>query len=97
MCTTQVGSIDDNGSGGGYAYRASKAALNIVTKSLSIDLQKEGVTCTLLHPGWVKTDMTSNNGLIDVETSVGGMIGVLESGVDLQGSWHDYAGKSIPW
>lgn len=47
----QMGSVDDNGSGGSYAYRASKAALNIINKSLSIDLAGDGVTCVLLHPG----------------------------------------------
>ncbi|PSC72929.1 hypothetical protein C2E20_3850 isoform B [Micractinium conductrix] len=45
-----MGSVDDNGSGPDYAYRASKAALNIVNKSLSIDLADEGITCVLLHP-----------------------------------------------
>lgn len=47
--------MDDNRSGGGYAYRASKSALNIVNKSLSIDLAPDNVTCTLLHPGYVMT------------------------------------------
>jgi NAD(P)-dependent dehydrogenase (short-subunit alcohol dehydrogenase family) len=47
----QVGSIDDNKSGGGYAYRSSKAALNIVNKSLTIDLAQDNIICTLLHPG----------------------------------------------
>ena len=46
-----MGSIDDNTSGGSYAYRASKAALNIVNKSLSADLAGHNVECTLLHPG----------------------------------------------
>ena len=49
--SSKVGSIDDNGSGGGYAYRASKCALNIVNKSMSIDLAKENIVSTLLHPG----------------------------------------------
>lgn len=48
--TSKVGSIDDNGSGKGYAYRASKSALNIVNKSMSIDLADRGVMCELLHP-----------------------------------------------
>ncbi|PSC72928.1 hypothetical protein C2E20_3850 isoform A [Micractinium conductrix] len=48
--TSKMGSVDDNGSGPDYAYRASKAALNIVNKSLSIDLADEGITCVLLHP-----------------------------------------------
>lgn len=47
----QVGSVDDNRSGGGYAYRASKSALNIVNKSMSIDLAGDGITSVLLHPG----------------------------------------------
>lgn len=62
--TSKVGSVEDNRSGGGYAYRASKAALNIVNKSLSIDLSEKGITCVLLHPGYVRTDMTKNTGLI---------------------------------
>ena len=49
--TSKVGSVDDNGSGKGYAYRASKSALNIVNKSMSIDLADRGVQCVLLHPG----------------------------------------------
>ncbi len=47
----QMGSIADNTSGRSYAYRASKTALNQVTKSLSIDLEGQGITCVLLHPG----------------------------------------------
>lgn len=46
-----MGSLEDNGSGGSYAYRASKAAVNQVTKSLSIDLAPEGIDVALLHPG----------------------------------------------
>lgn len=95
--SSKVGSVDDNRSGGGYAYRASKAALNIVNKSLSVDLGPSGVTCTLLHPGWVRTDMTSGQGLIDTQKSVAGMLAVLGSGRELQGRFHDYAGVEIPW
>lgn len=71
--------------------------MNIITKSLSIDLAGENVTSTLLHPGWVVTDMTNHSGLINTEQSVAGMISVLESGKDLQGTWHAYDGKVIPW
>jgi hypothetical protein len=46
-----MGSIDDNGSGGSYAYRTSKAALNIVNKSMSVDLAHRRITSVLLHPG----------------------------------------------
>ncbi len=74
--SSKVGSVDDNKSGGGYAYRASKSSLNIITKSLSIDLAAENVIATLLHPGYVVTDMTNLNGLITVEQSVSGMLSV---------------------
>ncbi|KAL4457577.1 hypothetical protein ABPG75_012442 [Micractinium tetrahymenae] len=62
--SSKMGSIDDNGSGSEYAYRASKAALNIVNKSLSIDLAAEDICCVLLHPGYVRTDMTGWEGNI---------------------------------
>ena len=47
----QMGSMEDNTSGGSYAYRASKAALNAVTKSLALDLEDKGITVALMHPG----------------------------------------------
>jgi len=95
--TSKMGSIDDNGSGGSYAYRASKCALNIVTKSLSIDLQDKNIDTILLHPGWVRTDMTNGRGLIDDVTSVKGMISVLEDQPELNGKWFDYKHEAIPW
>lgn len=93
--TSKMGSVDDNGSGGAYAYRASKAALNIVNKSLSLDLRN--ITSVLLHPGYVQTDMTNNHGLITTKQCVEGLIGVLESGLPLQGRWYDYKKEEIPW
>jgi NAD(P)-dependent dehydrogenase (short-subunit alcohol dehydrogenase family) len=97
--TSKMGSVDDNGSGGSYAYRASKSALNIISKSLSIDLAPSNVNSTLLHPGWVITDMVNNQGLITTEQSVSGMLNVLESKGDseLRGAWHAFDGKVIPW
>lgn len=94
--TSKVGSVDDNGSGGSYPYRASKSALNNVNKSMSIDLAGDNIQSTLLHPGWVRTDMTNGTGLIDVEQSVSGMLNVLETKA-LQGTWHAFDGKVIPW
>ena len=94
--SSKVGSVEDNGSGGGYAYRASKSALNVANKSLSIDLEGEGVQCVLLHPGWVRTDMTLGNGLIDAEESVAGMLKILETS-GMNGRWFDYKGDVVPW
>jgi NAD(P)-dependent dehydrogenase (short-subunit alcohol dehydrogenase family) len=96
--TSKMGSIDDNTSGGCYAYRASKAALNIVSMSLSHDLGKDGVTCVMLHPGFVRTEMTGGQGLISAQECVAGLLAVLErSPSELQGSWFDYAGKKVSW
>ncbi|MDX8381019.1 MAG: SDR family NAD(P)-dependent oxidoreductase, partial [Ghiorsea sp.] len=75
--SSKMGSNADNSSGGTYAYRAAKAALVIVSKSMAIDFQPEGVSVITLHPGWVSTDMTHQSGLIDVATSVSGMTDVI--------------------
>jgi len=75
--SSKMGSSDDNSSGGTYAYRAAKAGLVIVSKSMAVDLAPSGVHVITLHPGWVATDMVGNVGLIDVETSVAGMSRVI--------------------
>jgi len=97
--TSKVGSVDDNGSGKGYAYRASKAALNIINKSMSIDLKEEfDCTCMLLHPGWVQTDMTEKRGLIETPECAKGLIKAMEGKYGpLNGCWYDYKGDEIPW
>jgi NAD(P)-dependent dehydrogenase (short-subunit alcohol dehydrogenase family) len=63
--TSRMGSIKDNTSGARYGYRMSKAALNAAVKSLSIDLKDKNIPVCLVHPGWVRTDMTGNTGNID--------------------------------
>ena len=96
--TSKMGSIDDNKGGGAYVYRSSKTALNSVVKSLSVDLENEGITVTLIHPGWVKTDMGGPNALIDKDTSVRGMTEVI-SNLDISstGNFFNYDGTIIPW
>ncbi|PNH09567.1 C-factor [Tetrabaena socialis] len=82
---------------GGYAYRASKAALNIISTTLARDLAEQRITCVALHPGYVRTDLTGGNGWVDVEESAGGMVDVLESGEPLNGRFLSYKGEEIPW
>jgi NAD(P)-dependent dehydrogenase (short-subunit alcohol dehydrogenase family) len=55
--TSDMGSIADNTTGGAFAYRSSKAAVNMVMRSLAIDLAPRGITCVVVNPGWVRTDM----------------------------------------
>jgi len=96
--SSKMGSNADNSSGGTYAYRAAKAALVIVSKSMAIDLKPEGVSVITLHPGWVSTDMTHQSGLIDVATSVAGMIKVIGN-IDKYelGDFVAYDGKVVPF
>lgn len=96
--TSKMGSIEDNNRGGEYIYRSTKTALNMVVKSLAIDLTKYGIAVAVLHPGWVRTDMGGPQGLIDVQTSVQGLRQVIaDLTLEDSGKWYAYDGKSIPW
>lgn len=74
VISSRMGSISDNDRGRSYAYRTSKAALNCVMRSFAIDVKDKGVHVMLMHPGWVKTDMGGADALIDVQTSVAGIL-----------------------
>ena len=74
LITSRMGSIADNDSGGSYGYRMSKAAANAAGKSLAIDLKSQGIAVGILHPGYVRTDMTGHSGLMDADESVIGLI-----------------------
>ena len=96
--SSKMGSISDNTSGGTYAYRAAKAGLVIVSKSMAVDLAGDGVQVITLHPGWVVTDMTHQTGLIDVEESVAGMTEVIENARDYEpGSFIAFDGQAVPY
>ena len=57
IVSSRVGSVGDNSTGGNYAYRASKAAVNSIGKSLAVELKDRGVVVTILHPGIVKSNI----------------------------------------
>ena len=96
--TSMMGSIADNGSGGCYLYRSSKAAVNMVAKSLAIDLKPRGIIAVVFHPGWVKTDMGGPNALIAAEQSVAGMRQVIAKlTMKDSGKFFGYDGREIPW
>ncbi len=94
---TRSGSIGDNTSGGHYAYRCSKTALNMAAKSLSVDFAPRGIRVAVLHPGSVATE-TRKGGQITVDASVTGMRDVIE-GLDdaASGSFLRYDGGEIEW
>lgn len=81
-----------------YWYGASKAALNMLHRSLAFDTEAGGVTILLMSPGWVRTDMGGPRAPTAVEESVAGMIRVaLAAGPRQSGSFVDYRGDVVPW
>lgn len=96
--SSKMGSIADNGSGGSYVYRSSKAALNAVLKSAAIDLRPKGIKVAILHPGWVLTDMGGTNAEITAQESVTRMRHTLDSvTLDNSGTFFETDGSVIPW
>ncbi|MCL1093698.1 SDR family oxidoreductase [Shewanella kaireitica] len=96
--TSILASIDDNRSGGRYSYRASKAALNQIIKSLACELSDSGVKTMAIHPGWVQTDMGGKDGKLTVQASVKGMLNVIDNlKAKHSGSFFVYDGTQLPW
>lgn len=95
--TSVMGSIGMN-FGGGYDYRASKAALNMLSNTLAKELGKDGFICVVIHPGWVQTDMGGSNAPVTPKESISGMLAVID-GLDstANGKFYDYSGKELPW
>lgn len=96
--SSKMGSMAENSSGGFYAYRASKAALNMVIKSLSLDLRDRSVAVVALSPGWVRTDMGGANAPLEPPQAVAGMRAVLDR-VTLaeSGKFIHYDGTEVAW
>jgi NAD(P)-dependent dehydrogenase (short-subunit alcohol dehydrogenase family) len=95
--TSGMGSIADSG-GGAYAYRASKAALNMIFHSMAIDLKARGIINVVINPGWVQTDLGGPHASISVEESISAMRTVLDglTAAD-SGKFMDYRGGTWPW
>ena len=88
LMSSRVGSIADNSSGGSYAYRASKAALNNIGKSMAMDLKDRGVTVVLMHPGYVKTGLDTSGKTHQMKEAV-------EPGEAAEKLWRVCMGKGI--
>ena len=96
--SSKMGSMDDNGSGGSYVYRSTKAALNAVMVSVARDLKSSGISAVILHPGWVRTDMGGPNGEINVQQSSERLRSILASvSIENSGDFYDIDGSIIPW
>ena len=97
ILTSLMGSMDDNGSGGYYGYRISKAAVNMVGVNLAQDLRPKGIAVFLFHPGMVATEMTGGRG-ISTEESVHGLLTRLDALTlnDSGSFWHS-DGRQLAW
>jgi NAD(P)-dependent dehydrogenase (short-subunit alcohol dehydrogenase family) len=91
-------SIADNTSGGAFAYRSSKAAVNMVVRSLAIDLAPRGITCVVVNPGWVRTDMGGSHATLTPAESVNRLRDLIETlGPAQSGKFFNHDGREYPW
>ncbi len=95
--TSHLGSIAD-ASGGRYAYRLSKAALNMATRILAEDLRGDGFLTVALHPGWVQTRMGGSAAPVPPEQSIQGMLRIIDGlTAEQSGRVFDFQGRPLPW
>ena len=98
VISSRMGSIAENTGGGEYMYKSSKAAVNQVVKSLSIDLADQGITVVALHPSWVRTDMGGAYADLSIDESTAGMKRVLDQLTQADnGGFFNYDGRAIAW
>jgi NAD(P)-dependent dehydrogenase (short-subunit alcohol dehydrogenase family) len=96
--TSGMGSLADNTSGGSIAYRSSKAALNMVMRSAAIDLKSRGISCVVVNPGWVETDMGGPNAPLSPQESVSALRRLIARlGAKDSGKFYHYDGSEYPW
>tara|TARA_B100000767_G_scaffold123914_1_gene118101 strand:- start:457 stop:1134 length:678 start_codon:yes stop_codon:yes gene_type:complete len=98
MISSLMGSIDDCHSGRSYAYRASKTALNMFTVAMKKEAREDNISFLILHPGWVKTRMGGENAPVEMDTSVDGMMNLIEQhNLEESGRFVQYDGVDLPW
>jgi NAD(P)-dependent dehydrogenase (short-subunit alcohol dehydrogenase family) len=96
--SSNLGSISQNDTGRRYAYRCSKAALNMLTKTLAFDLGREGFTCIAWSPGWVKTEMGGAEAELTPEQSAAALVDFIPSITTARnGQFLDYRLEQVPW
>ena len=96
--TSGMGSIADNTSGGSIVYRSTKAAMNMVMRSLAIDLAPRGIVCAVVNPGWVRTDMGGPNATTEPAESIGALRRLIAAlGPEQSGKFFNHTGREFPW
>jgi NAD(P)-dependent dehydrogenase (short-subunit alcohol dehydrogenase family) len=97
IVSSRVGSIEDNGSGGNWGYRASKTAVNMIGTNLMHELRPRGIAVALLHPGLVATEMTGNHGISTVDSASGLIARIDELNMENTGGFWHAEGYTLPW
>jgi NAD(P)-dependent dehydrogenase (short-subunit alcohol dehydrogenase family) len=93
-----MGSNGDNTSGGSYAYRISKAALNMATTNLAHDLGPEGFVALAIHPGWVRTRMGGSAAPLEVRSASEEVLRIaLSATLAENGRFLGPGGKALPY
>jgi NAD(P)-dependent dehydrogenase (short-subunit alcohol dehydrogenase family) len=98
LMSSRMGSLADNNSGSSYGYRMSKAALNAAGVSLAIDLKPKGISISLLHPGFVQTELVGNQGDVTTDEAAKQLIErISEINLDNTGTFKHANGRLLPW
>ena len=98
LMTSQLASITNTTSAGAFAYRMSKAALNMGGRNLALELAPDGIAVVMLHPGWVKTDMGGPNAPLAVDAAVAQIIAFVDGmGMHESGRFYNADGLELPW
>lgn len=98
IITSRMGSIADNTAGGWYGYRMSKAAVNMAGVSLAHDLKARGIAVALLHPGFVRTEMTGDTGHVAPDEAAKRLWERIDSlTLATTGSFWHAQGERLPW
>ena len=98
IVSSRVGSLADNTSGGNWGYRMSKAAVNMMGVNLCHELKPKGIAVALLHPGYVRTNLTGGTGFTDITTSAKGLVERMDAlSMDSTGTFWHAEGYELPW
>ena len=96
--TSGMASMGGHASTGAYAYRSSKAALNMIMVTAANELRSRGISVAVISPGWVKTDMGGASATLNVKDSAAGIRKVIDKlNVGISGQFFNYSGENLPW
>ncbi len=94
----RMGSFNSYSGPGCYSYRASKAAANMITKTMSYDLSEKNIKVISIHPGWIKTKMGGKDAKVDTHDSANGIFKLISNPNEIEtGVFYTFAGQKLEW